>query len=153
MRFVHGPGRTPADVDDEIVTRVRAMAEHTLAAHVPAGGPVLPTQVTDTWERAASIVVPVLVIPGLADSPDHVRFAEQLAEVVPDGRVAPIADTAHYPNMERPTAFDAALRSFLTSGRDRRRRSPNRSRPGGPPRSSSAASSSSGRSTRPRPAG
>lgn len=68
---------------------------------------------TDTWERAASITVPVLAILGLADSADHIRFAERLAEVVPDGRVAPIADTAHYPNMERPDAFDAALRTFL----------------------------------------
>lgn len=113
MRFVSGPSRSLADVDDAVVARVREMVVHTLATHVPDGEPVLPTPVTGTWKRAEQIDIPVLAVPGLADSPDHIRRAGRLAEVVPDGRVVPIEDTAHYPNMERPTAFGAALRSFF----------------------------------------
>lgn len=55
----------------------------------------------------------MLAITGGVDSDDHIRMAERLASTVPDGRSTTIDDTAHYPNMERPDAFNDILIEFL----------------------------------------
>lgn len=36
-------------------------------------------------------------------------MAHRLAESVSDGQVVDIAGSAHYPNLEQPAAFDAAV--------------------------------------------
>jgi len=74
--------------------------------------------VADTWRRAAGIKVPVLAVLGALDSDDHRRMAARLAETVADGRSTTIADTAHYPNMERPDEFNQVVVDFITALRD-----------------------------------
>ncbi len=49
------------------------------------------------------------------DSPDHIGMAERLVSLVPDGRTTVVEGTAHYPNLERPGAFQQALLEFLTA--------------------------------------
>lgn len=108
LRFVSGPGRSLADCDPVVVEQVRQMGSDTLQHHAVQGF-VPPTPVRHTWERAASIAVPVVTVSGLEDSPDHLAMAHRLAETVPDGRVVDIPGAAHYPNLEQPAAFDAVV--------------------------------------------
>lgn len=113
LLFAAGPHRGLEEVDADVVARCRAMATDTLATHVADGPPVLPTPVGRTWERLPGITVPVLALCGALDAPDHLAMADRLVRAVPDGRSARVDGTAHYPNMERPEEFGAALREFL----------------------------------------
>ncbi|MFF3906577.1 alpha/beta fold hydrolase [Streptomyces sp. NPDC001848] len=113
-RFTYGPQRTVEDVDPEVDRRVREMARSTITKHT-RDEPDHWVRLTDTWARAAKIEVPVLAVNGGVDSPDHIRMAERLVRTVPHGRATPVEGTAHYPNMERPDAFDAIVREFLDS--------------------------------------
>jgi pimeloyl-ACP methyl ester carboxylesterase len=74
---------------------------------------VPPTPVTRTWERVPSIEVPVVVVSGALDSPDHIDAGHRLVHSATDGRAVDIAETAHYPNMERPDEFDDAIAAIV----------------------------------------
>lgn len=110
--FAAGPARSLGDVAPEVVARVRDMARRTLAKHGPGEGD-WSVPVRDTWERAPKIAVPVLAICGALDSPDHMQMTEHLAGLVPGGRTTVIEEAAHYPNLERPDAFQRAVLAFL----------------------------------------
>ena len=109
-----GPHRTLDDLDPDVVGRLRTMARDTMSKH-HRDEPNWLVPVADTWARAAAIQVPVLALNGGMDSPDHIGMAERLAGTVADGRVATVDGTGHYPNMERPAAFDEILDDFLRS--------------------------------------
>jgi pimeloyl-ACP methyl ester carboxylesterase len=113
LRFGAGPHRTLADVDPRVTARSREMLQHTLHEHIGTTEPVLPTPAADTAQRLPTLAAPVLAIIGDLDSPDHNRMAGDVARTVPNGRLATVAGTAHYPNMERPAEFDAILLEFL----------------------------------------
>ncbi|WP_026932538.1 alpha/beta fold hydrolase [Glycomyces tenuis] len=115
MRFAAaGPDRTVDDLDPQVVRRLYDMARGTFRKHT-AGEPDWTTPVPDTWARAAGIEVPVHAVNGGADSPDHIGMAERLVGVVGTGRAITVDGAAHYPNMERPEAFDEALRTILAT--------------------------------------
>ena len=114
LRLLPGPHRTVADIDPDLLRRQREMALGTLRKHT-ADEPDLRVPVTDTWERAAGIGVPVLAVHGGGDSEDHLRMAERLVRTVADGRSVTLEGPGHYPNMERPDAFDAIVADFLGS--------------------------------------
>ncbi|MFF8784427.1 alpha/beta fold hydrolase [Streptomyces sp. NPDC015125] len=118
-RGAAGPHRTLDDVDQEVVRRVRVMTRRTVAKHTGTE-PVHLVPVTDTWERAAKITVPVLAVNGSIDSDDHIGMAERLVRSVANGRATAVEGTAHYPNMERPDTFNEILGRFLrtTSARE-----------------------------------
>jgi pimeloyl-ACP methyl ester carboxylesterase len=119
QRLGSGPYRDVVAVDQDVLARTRTMAVDTITRHVPTApdgtptAPVLPTPVTRTWERLPGVGAPLLAIIGGVDSDDHIRMAERAAFAVPNGRTATVGGTAHYPNMERPEAFDAILLGFL----------------------------------------
>lgn len=118
MAFTAGPDRSREDVDPAVWDLVEQMARDTLAQHlqVDADGnpvpPVPPTPVTETWERLASIDVPVLALCGDDDGVDHRQMGRRLAREVERGTFV-TAPGAHYPNLEDPQAFRAAVRTFL----------------------------------------
>jgi pimeloyl-ACP methyl ester carboxylesterase len=116
MLFAAGPHRTLDDLDPGVVDRLRRMARDTMSKHT-AGEPDRLVPVRDTWERVATIGVPVLAINGAVDSPDHIGMAERLAGAVADGRAVSIDQAAHYPNMERPEVFGEILGDFLRTVR------------------------------------
>ncbi|MEU9112350.1 alpha/beta hydrolase [Streptomyces sp. NPDC048483] len=111
-QFAAGPRRTLDDVDQDVVCRLREMTWRTVAKHTGTE-PMHMVPVTDTWERAAKMTVPVLAINGGIDSDDHIDMAERLVRTVAGGRATTVAATAHYPNMERPDAFNEILGNFL----------------------------------------
>ncbi|GGR86919.1 hydrolase [Streptomyces aureoverticillatus] len=110
--FAAGPHRTLDDLNPEVVGRLREMTRSTLSKHTP-DEPDLRIPIHDSWNRAAKIDVPVLAINGAIDSPDHLGMAERLTNTVANGSTTSIDATAHYPNMERPDAFNKALEDFL----------------------------------------
>lgn len=113
LRFVHGPSRTMDDVPQELVAEQREMARHTVTTHAAAGA-VPPEPVQDARERLGEIEVPVLAVHGSEDSSDHHRMAQAAADAVRGGRSVTIAETAHYPPMEQPDAFNRQLLAFLS---------------------------------------
>ncbi|MCN9240452.1 alpha/beta hydrolase [Streptomyces sp. RY43-2] len=110
--FTYGPHRTAEDVGPEVDRRVREMARSTISKHTP-DEPDWSVPVTDTWARAATIDLPLLAVNGGVDAPDLIGMAERLAHTVPGGRTATIEGAAHYPNMERPDAFNTIVQEFL----------------------------------------
>ncbi|MFC7403807.1 alpha/beta fold hydrolase [Georgenia alba] len=108
-----GPGRTLEDVDPTVVQRLRKMLEDFVATHV-GPGLVPPDHVAGSWQRLPEIQVPVLGVVGALDSIDHQRMCERAVRSVADGRgVVRVDGAAHYPNLEQPAAWDAAVEAFL----------------------------------------
>jgi 3-oxoadipate enol-lactonase len=68
-------------------------------------------------DRLPEIGVPTLVVTGDADVEDFRRIGDLLASKIPGARRARIPGAAHLPSLERPDAFDAAVRAFLESYR------------------------------------
>ncbi|MGC0379176.1 pimeloyl-ACP methyl ester carboxylesterase [Streptomyces sp. SAI-229] len=118
LRYVPGEHRTAADIDPDILSRLRGMALGTLAKHTPdEEGHHVP--MTDTWARVPKIDVPVLTVNGALDAPDLIAEAERFARTVRDGRSVIVDGAAHYPNLERPEELNKILLDFLGSLRAR----------------------------------
>lgn len=119
MRFTHGPHRAPDDVERSVWELIETMVRDTMTHNLPSGAdgqptlPTPPTSVTGTWNRLGGITVPVLVLAGALDSVDHRRLGQRLVTAVPDGQYREIAGSAHYPNLENPVVFNAAIAEFL----------------------------------------
>ncbi|MFG7946448.1 alpha/beta fold hydrolase [Streptomyces cacaoi] len=112
LRFAAGPHRETADVDPEVLRRLREMTQRTIAKHT-AGEPDHRVPVEDTWKRAADITVPVLAIDGALDTSDHLAMSARLVRTVADGRAATVENAGHFPNMERPDTYNTLLGDFL----------------------------------------
>jgi len=116
VEFLHEPGRLFADADAE----TRAASAATMRA---AGTSVLRRDFEtchgfDVRDRLGSVAVPALAAVGEYDQLTPRRFSEELVDGVPDGELAVVEDAGHLAMVERPGAFNAALRDFL----DRRTR-------------------------------
>lgn len=114
LRLGAGPYQGLDDVDPEVVRRLREMATGTMSKH-SAGEAEWLVPVKGGWERVAEIAVPVLAVHGALDSPDHVAMAGRVVRTAPDARAVTIDGASHYPNLERPDAYNAALMEFLAA--------------------------------------
>jgi pimeloyl-ACP methyl ester carboxylesterase len=77
---------------------------------------------TDQVAAAPGLAVPLVQIFGDADPVLSNRGADWLMETVPDGRQIVVGDAGHYPMLENPEAFDAALLDAVDRSDERRRR-------------------------------
>lgn len=109
---VAGPHRTVDEVDPDAVRRMRDMATHTVSKHT-VGETDWYVPLTDPWNRVPKLDVPVLAIHGALDSADGIGMAERLVRTVPNGRSVTIEGTGHFPNLEKPEAFNGILLDFL----------------------------------------
>ncbi|WP_246101626.1 alpha/beta fold hydrolase [Streptomyces cyaneus] len=109
---VAGPHRTVDEVDADDVRRMREMAAHTVAKHT-VGETDWHVPLDDPWSRVPKIDVPVLAVHGALDAADAIEMAERLVRTVPNGRSVTIEETGHFPNLEKPEAFNEALLDFL----------------------------------------
>jgi pimeloyl-ACP methyl ester carboxylesterase len=112
METLHAPGVLFADPTDELLERSR----ETMRA---AGRDVtlLDFETCDRFDvrdRIAAIEAPTLAVCGESDPLTPPEFHEYLAEALPNGTYRGIADAAHMPMLERPDAFDDAVRTFLS---------------------------------------
>lgn len=115
LEFAAGPRRRLAELDPDVVERLRAMHERFVATHVMVPGVTPPTPVADSWSRLGEVAVPVLGIVGEEDGVDHHRMTERAVASVRDGRgVATIAGAGHYPNLESPQEWAELVDGFLT---------------------------------------
>ena len=64
----------------------------------------------------ASIRNETLILQGALDQAVPAAVAQSMAEAIPDAHLVTLPDAAHLSNIERPEAFNAALRQFLTTG-------------------------------------
>lgn len=112
QRFTACPHRELADIDADLMRRVREMALGTLGEYAP-GEADHRVPVTATWERVSGIAVPVCAINGARDAPDRLAMADPLAKLVPCRHTATVSAAAHYPDMEQPAPFSTELTSFL----------------------------------------
>jgi pimeloyl-ACP methyl ester carboxylesterase len=64
--------------------------------------------------RAKYIAAPTLIIHGESDGLIPVRYAEELAKLIPDAKVRRIRDAGHYPMIEQEAAFLDATLTFLS---------------------------------------
>jgi len=67
----------------------------------------------DSRGRLGDIDVPTLVVHGEHDGMTPPELHAELVAGIPDAELVEIADAAHLPFVERPSAFDAALDAFL----------------------------------------
>lgn len=65
-------------------------------------------------ERLPEIACPTLIVWGDRDLLVPVRDADVFAELIPNSRKVVFEDTAHLPMLERPAAFNALLKDFLS---------------------------------------
>lgn len=112
LRVTVGAGRDASEVDGHALEELRAMVLHTLGHHIDAHA-VGPTVTDHAREHLAELGMPVLAVHGAADSPDHHRMAAEVARSVRHGREVTIPDAGHHPTLERPDAFNAAVRAWL----------------------------------------
>jgi pimeloyl-ACP methyl ester carboxylesterase len=68
----------------------------------------------DIRERLPQIACPTWVVWGENDQLVGVKDAHVFAELIPDSRLTIFADTGHMAMLERPAAFNAQLRDFLS---------------------------------------
>jgi pimeloyl-ACP methyl ester carboxylesterase len=67
-------------------------------------------------DRLAEITVPTLIVWGTSDRLVPVRDADSFERSIPHARKTIFEDTGHLPQLERPAAFNAVLRDFLSAG-------------------------------------
>ncbi len=67
----------------------------------------------DQRNRALGITVPTLVLCGSDDRVTPPDLSEELAQLIERARLELIPCTCHLPNLENPTAFNAAIAAFL----------------------------------------
>ncbi|MCA1653004.1 MAG: alpha/beta fold hydrolase [Sphingomicrobium sp.] len=98
------PGAELADALVEVMARIDPAAFRMGAAAVwPA----------DQQKRAAAIVAPTLVLCGAEDRITPPLLSAELTALIPSARLVLIEGAGHLPNLEQPTAFNAAIDSFL----------------------------------------
>jgi 3-oxoadipate enol-lactonase len=111
VEFLHGTDRLFHDADAELLERSRATM-HETGRRVTARD-FRTCHEFDVRGELDRIDVPLLALCGEHDRLTPPHYHEHLATSVPDGELALVEDAAHLPMLERPEAFEAALRDFL----------------------------------------
>ena len=67
----------------------------------------------DVMQRLSQVKTPTLAIGGADDQMAPPKFQQFLSENIPGARLELLAGAGHYPHVEQPAAFNAALTAFL----------------------------------------
>lgn len=111
VEFLHRPDHLFHDPDEKLRDlSVEAMLD---TGRAVTERDFLTSNVFDVRDRLADIAVPTLAVVGENDRLTPPRYHEYLRDNVPDCRLAVIDDAAHLAMLERPAAFNDALREFL----------------------------------------
>lgn len=111
IEILHSPGTLFSDPTDELV-------EDSMETMRATGQDVtlLDFETCDRFDvrdRLDRVEVPTLALCGEDDPLTPPGFHQHLAEELPNGTYRELADAAHMPMLERPAAFDDAVRTFL----------------------------------------
>jgi 3-oxoadipate enol-lactonase len=107
-------GPTTVKQMPEVVEMVRAIAEKQSVEGIVAALKALRER-PDAGPGLAHIAVPALVIVGEEDAITPPEKAKQLVETIPNARMVTIPGAGHLANLENESAFNAAVREFLSS--------------------------------------
>jgi pimeloyl-ACP methyl ester carboxylesterase len=111
--WVDGPARPSGTVNGSVRDYLRA-ADLAATRRAPEWSRVRPARLTPpAAERLEEILAPTLVVVGEYDVPDIVAKAHELARRVPKAELVVVADTAHFPSLERSDEFNAHLSRFI----------------------------------------
>ena len=112
--WLTGPHRSIDQIDATILTRMNEMNKIALKNKVAGLGKELPLE-PPAINRLSIIHVPTLTIIGDLDDPFVLKGNNLLTTGILDAKKVVIADTAHFPNMERPDEFNHVVLDFLAS--------------------------------------
>ena len=107
-----GPNRTQKQVDNIKRTRVYEMALHMIELPEPEGSKRIELD-PPAIERLTEIMTPTLVLVGQEDVEDIHHIAAILMDNIVKADKVMMSDTAHLPNMERPSTFNRFVLEFL----------------------------------------
>jgi len=110
--WLAGNGRSLDDIEPELVDLFREMDRIPATTETERDEHVV-TLEPPTNDQLGVIDSPTLVVIGEHDYPDLHLAADYLADRLSDGDPAVISDSAHLPSLERPEAFNRALKAFL----------------------------------------
>ncbi|WP_049926836.1 alpha/beta fold hydrolase [Halopiger goleimassiliensis] len=111
VEFLHGPGRLFDDPDPQLRERSKEVMYD--CGQAVTRRDFLTCHRFDVRDRLDEIDVPALAICGENDRLTPPRYHEYLADGIDDGRCVTIENAAHLAMLERPTAFNDAVRDFL----------------------------------------
>jgi 3-oxoadipate enol-lactonase len=107
-------GPQTAEHRPEVAAEVRRIAADQHSAGIVAALRALRDR-PDAGPWLGSIGVPTLVLVGRDDALTPPALAEPLAKGIPGARLVVLEGAGHLSNLERPEAFNAAVREFLVS--------------------------------------
>ncbi len=107
-----GPQRPPEQMDADLRAQVKAMMATVLNGSM-ADFSGENAAARPTVNRLAAIDAPTLVIIGDQDDETVQQAATLLADEIPGADLVQIKDAAHFPNLEKPDEFYAAVVDFL----------------------------------------
>jgi pimeloyl-ACP methyl ester carboxylesterase len=107
--YLQPVGRAPHDLRE----KVRKMNQ--IALDNEKNGPEAAELVLEpkAATRMTDLKIPTAIILGELDDPDIHQAAKIMADEVPVTRINSIPDTAHLPNMERPSQFNQLVNEFI----------------------------------------
>jgi pimeloyl-ACP methyl ester carboxylesterase len=111
VEFLHGEDRLFHDADAEYV-ELSIGAMRSVGRRVTARD-FRTCHEFDVRDRLGEVAVPTLAVVGEHDKLTPPEYHERLAAEIPDGRYREIENAAHLAMLERPSAFNDALREFL----------------------------------------
>ncbi|MCB9452994.1 MAG: alpha/beta hydrolase [Anaerolineaceae bacterium] len=111
--FFDGEGRTPDQVDPVARQLVYEMIRTALTHEAKGLGKRLPNIQPPAVGRLHEIMLPVLVIVGVHDTPYILAAADYMVEHLPVAQKVVIEDAAHLPNMEHPAQFQQIVTAVL----------------------------------------
>lgn len=108
-----GPQRTPEQMDAALRARAYEMTLHMVSQQEVEGSRVVELD-PPAIERLTEIATQTLLLVGQEDAEDIFSIAKLLEAKLPMAEALTIiADTAHLPNMERPSHFNRLVLDFL----------------------------------------
>ncbi|MEP6648342.1 MAG: alpha/beta hydrolase [Lapillicoccus sp.] len=111
--WVLGPGRSEADVDADVVDKVRRMQRHVFEVGVAMGDPEMLEMDPPALDRLAEVGVPTLVLIGGHDLDTTKDAADRIGTGIRHALRVDWPDAAHLPSMEHPARFTDLLQRWL----------------------------------------
>lgn len=113
VEAIHGEDMLLHDADEEVVAASRE-GMHEVGRAVTERD-FRTCDAFDVRGRLDAVAVPCLAITGEHDRLTPVEFHEYLAEHLPEGRLAVVAEAAHLSFLERPDAWNSEVDAFVRS--------------------------------------